>query len=182
MSTMKECNKCREVKPTTEFAKRTISSDGLQTQCKVCNKKDNEKFRNSRPLYKKEWDVKNPGVQYKIVSDWVKNNPEQYKSNIKKYHSKWGGGVYRINNLVTGDSYIGSSKALYARMISHFNRYHRGSSNKNLKVAMKEHGNQWFSFEILEKCSDEQLKSREQFFINLLDPSYNVSNAVKQSI
>jgi len=182
MSTMKQCTKCGEVKPTTEYAKRAASSDGLQIQCKTCNKKDNEKFRNSRPLYKREWDAKNPGVQSKITIEWTKNNPEQFYANLKRYHGKWGGGVYKINNLVTGDSYIGSSKALYARMLSHFNCHHKGASNKKLMASMKEYGNQWFSFEVLEKCSEEQLKSREQFFIDLLDPSYNVANAIKQSI
>lgn len=32
----KRCSKCGEVKPITEFHKRTLSHDGLQSWCKRC--------------------------------------------------------------------------------------------------------------------------------------------------
>lgn len=35
---MKECSKCKQEKPETEFAKRTKATDGLQSYCKECKK------------------------------------------------------------------------------------------------------------------------------------------------
>lgn len=34
---MKQCSACKEVKPFTQFHKRTKSRDGYQSRCKVCN-------------------------------------------------------------------------------------------------------------------------------------------------
>jgi hypothetical protein len=179
---MKQCHKCGETKSPTEFAKRSASPDGLQRHCKVCNSEANKKFRNTRPSYKKEWDAANPGAQAKIVLAWTKQKPEQYKRNLRKYHQKWGSGVYRVNNLVTGDSYIGSSRTIYTRMLQHFNPSFNGASNKNLKQAMAQYGHQWFTFEIIEKCADEDLLVREQFWIDTLNPTYNLSNPIKKDL
>jgi len=179
---MKHCNQCLESKPTTEFSKRTASKDGLQNKCKTCNAKVNRRFRNTYPQYKKEWDHKNPGAQTQIMREWTRRNPEKHKANVYKYYSKLGAGVYRVNNLVTKESYIGSSQTLVQRMNQHFNSNHKGASNKNLQNAMREYGVQWFSFEILEHCIKENLLEREQFWIDLLKPEYNDANAVKKDI
>lgn len=37
MSTTKQCSKCKEIKPRTEFYARKRSSDGLRPHCKVCH-------------------------------------------------------------------------------------------------------------------------------------------------
>jgi len=179
---MKQCKKCLVYKPTEEFAKRAASKDGLQVKCKECNKEDNRKFRNSRPLYKKEWDKSNPGAQSKITYEWIKRNPERHIDSVYKYYSKLGAGVYRVNNLVNGESYIGSSSLLVQRMNQHFNANFNGASNTNLQNAMREFGIQWFSFEILEHCAKENLLEREQFWIDLIDPEYNKANAVKKEV
>jgi len=174
------CQGCGEVKSTNEFAKRSSSKDGLQRKCRACNKSDNRKFRQTRPLYKKEWDVKNPGAQNKIVYEWVKRNPEKHNNSILKYYSKLGSGVYRVNNLITRESYIGSSALLVQRMNQHFNANFKGASNKNLQDSMREFGIEWFSFEILERCKPEMLLEREQFWIDLMNPEFNSSNPIKK--
>ena len=33
---MRECTKCKQTKPLTEFYKRKQSADGVQRQCKEC--------------------------------------------------------------------------------------------------------------------------------------------------
>ena len=50
---MKQCNKCNEVKPYTEFHKRTYKGVvGWQYSCKTCQNRYNEKYRNEiRPRY-----------------------------------------------------------------------------------------------------------------------------------
>ena len=179
---MKQCRKCGEMKATTEFAKRTASPDGLQTNCKVCNRETNQKFRKTRPDYKQQWDKLNPGAQSKLVAAWAKRNPEKHSNNVHKYYSKLGSGVYRVNNLVTRESYIGSSKYLVQRMNQHFNANFNGASNKNLQNSMREFGIQWFSFEILESCPVNKLLEREQYWVDLLDPEFNKANPIKKDV
>jgi hypothetical protein len=50
---MKQCKKCNEVKPYTEFHKRTYRGvQGYQYSCKVCTNKWNQKYRQEiRPEY-----------------------------------------------------------------------------------------------------------------------------------
>ena len=176
----KICNTCGISKSLEEYSKRGASPDGYQQKCKNCNKVDNAKYRQTYPLYKKEWDTKNPGVQSQIVKDWVKNNPDKFKNNLKKYHTKLGCGVYRINNLLENKSYIGSSAYLLPRLFQHFNKNHKGASNQNMQDDMRRLGHQWFSFEILEHCKPEDLRVKEQFWIDTLKPIYNDANAVKK--
>lgn len=176
----KQCPGCGETKSTDEFAKRSTSKDGLQRKCKACNKADNRKFRQSRPLYKKQWDAANPGAQSKLVQEWAKRNPEVHKARIQKYYSKLGSGVYRVNNLITGESYIGSSGTLVQRMNQHFNANFKGASNKNLQNSMREFGIKWFSFEIIEHCTPDNILEREQYWVDLLNPEFNTSNPIKK--
>lgn len=37
---MKECSKCKELKPITNFYRNLRNLDGHHSQCKVCNKKN----------------------------------------------------------------------------------------------------------------------------------------------
>lgn len=46
---MKRCCRCGELKPESEFNKRTRSSDGLEYSCRECTKE-----------YQREWRRKNP--------------------------------------------------------------------------------------------------------------------------
>lgn len=41
----KRCSTCKETKPVSEFGKNRSREDGLHTQCKVCKKKSDHKYR-----------------------------------------------------------------------------------------------------------------------------------------
>ena len=87
-------------------------------------------------------------------------------------------GIYKIINTVTNDFYIGSSKNVKNRWMSHkkpstWNK----CPNNQLYLDMQKYGVDKFVFEILEEAEIEQLKEKEQWFIELLKPIYNNNNA-----
>lgn len=87
-------------------------------------------------------------------------------------------GVYKITNTITGDFYIGSSKNVKNRLAAHkckstWDRY----SNNPMYLDMQKYGVDKFAFEILEEAEIEQLKEKEQQFIETLKPTYNQINA-----
>ena len=86
--------------------------------------------------------------------------------------------VYKITNTITGDFYIGSSKNVKNRWMSHkkpstWNK----CPNNQLYLDMQKYGVDKFELQILEEAEIEQLKEKEQWFIELLKPTYNNNNA-----
>ena len=83
-------------------------------------------------------------------------------------------GVYKIENTVTGDFYIGSSKNVMQRWASHkYPSYHKQHPNSPLYNDMQKYGIDKFRFQILATVEPKYLKQTEQEFIDLLHPSYN---------
>lgn len=92
-------------------------------------------------------------------------------------------GVYKIENTLTGDFYIGSSKDVKRRWWEHkkpsvWNRY----SKYPLYSDMQKYGVDKFDFQILTEVEIEQLKETEQQFIEMLKPTYNNYNANGQNV
>ena len=87
-------------------------------------------------------------------------------------------GVYKITNTITGDFYIGSSKNVKKRWASHkcqsaWNK----QQNNPMYLDMRKYGLDKFAFEILAEVEAEELKEKEQEFIETLKPIYNRYNA-----
>ena len=87
-------------------------------------------------------------------------------------------GIYRITNAITGDFYIGSSKDVKKRWVSHKckSRWNRFPNNP-MYLDMRKYGTDKFVFQILEEVEESFLKEREQYFIETLKPTYNNYNA-----
>ena len=87
-------------------------------------------------------------------------------------------GVYKITNTITGDFYIGSSKNVKHRWVSHkcLSTWNKYPSNQLYKD-MQKYGVDKFVFEIIAEAEPEQLKEMEQQFIEKLQPTYNNRNA-----
>lgn len=85
-------------------------------------------------------------------------------------------GVYKITNTITGDFYIGSSKNIKDRWAAH-KCISTWSENPGMKLyqAMAQYGLSNFKFDIIEET--DNLKEREQYYIDLLTPSYNSMRA-----
>ena len=81
-------------------------------------------------------------------------------------------GVYKITNTITGDFYIGSSKNIKQRWYNHRDKaFWRQRPGMKLYQALIKYGLDNFKFEIIEETID--LKEREQYWIDLLNPAYN---------
>jgi group I intron endonuclease len=98
------------------------------------------------------------------------SNTERDKSIIYK-ENKNKSGIYRWTNLVTGESYVGSSLSLTKRFRDYYKK-----ETKRLVIynAIHKHGHHNFSLDILEYCSPDIAIKREQHYINLLKPEYNI--------
>jgi group I intron endonuclease len=103
------------------------------------------------------------------------DNAAIHKSQIVK-EIKGKSGVYRWTNLMNGNSYIGSSSNLTKRFQDYYNFSHLTDTKRNMLIykALVKHSYSNFSFEILEYCDPSSIICREQHYIDLLNPEYNV--------
>lgn len=83
-------------------------------------------------------------------------------------------GVYRIWNVVTGQSYIGSSRHIYRRWAQHIGTLPRGKHlSPYLQRSWNRHGATAFIFEILEIVAPDERIMREQVYLDIAKPAYN---------
>lgn len=92
-------------------------------------------------------------------------------------------GIYCILNLKNQKKYIGSSKNLYERIQVHLSSLKRGSHfNNYLQNSFNKYKKDNFIYIILEYCDIKELKKREQFYIDNLNPDYNIIKDVINNI
>lgn len=88
-------------------------------------------------------------------------------------------GIYCILNVENGKRYIGSSKNLYDRLRTHLSLLRSNKShNKHLQSSWNKHGENKFMFFVLEFCDEDSRYTREQDYINFINPEYNFSDEV----
>ena len=84
-------------------------------------------------------------------------------------------GVYKIENTLTGDFYIGSSENIHSRLWQHQNKLKLGKhKNIHLQRAYNKYGQSEFEYRILLQCEKSELLRYEQKLIDKLNPSYNI--------
>ena len=87
-------------------------------------------------------------------------------------------GIYKITNTITGDFYIGSSKNVKKRWTEHkCKSMWKQCPNNPMYLDMQKYGTDKFVFEVLAEVEVEDLKEKEQQFIEKLKPTYNDRNA-----
>ena len=74
-------------------------------------------------------------------------------------------GIYKIENLLNGKSYIGQSIEIEHRLAKH----KCAKDNFYIHRAIRKYGINNFSFEILEKCDESLLDEKEKFWINKIN-------------
>jgi hypothetical protein len=102
-------------------------------------------------------------------------NAETQKLDILQ-ENKNQSGIYRWVNKASGKSYVGSSILLHTRLsqyfsLAHLKRYGYMSINR----ALIKYGYSGFKLEILEYCEPSNCIEREQYYLDLLAPEYNIS-------
>lgn len=94
-------------------------------------------------------------------------------------------GIYAITNKVNGHKYIGSAKNIAKRQIEHFNLLKNNKHyNRHLQSAYLRYGGENFEYLIIEQCecSKEILLKREQYYIDTLNPEYNLSPSAQNCL
>jgi hypothetical protein len=89
--------------------------------------------------------------------------------------------IYRWVHNINGKSYVGSSKDLYRRLKyyyynTEFLKKRVKISNSRIYKALLDDGYGSFTLEILEYCNKNNLIEREQYYIDLIQPEYNIQN------
>ena len=93
------------------------------------------------------------------------------------------GGVYCIENIYNGKMYIGSSLNLSRRLSGHFSELKYGRShNKHLQASYNRYGKDAFIYYVIEYCKKEDVRKREQFWIDNTDCVINGYNMSKNVI
>jgi group I intron endonuclease len=117
----------------------------------------------------------------------VKNydNADTDKLKILK-ENKNKAGVYRWTNLVNDKSYIGKSSNLGNRFRDYYSiRFLEKKIIKDKSMIYRsilKHGYSSFSLEILEYCDRDIAVSREQHYLDLLKPEYNILKKAGSSL
>lgn len=105
-------------------------------------------------------------------------NADIYKSIVYK-ENKNKSGIYRWNNLITNKSYIGSSISLGNRFSNYYSLAYLkrkvGKGSSIIYNSLLKHGYNKFSLDILEYCEPSVLIKREQYYLDILKPKYNIS-------
>jgi len=116
-----------------------------------------------------------------IVPAVVYSNPDAEKERILK-ENRGKSGVYRFTNLINGKSYIGSSSSINRRLREYFNFNQISKGNRTINKALLKYGYSGFKLEILEYCEPSNCIEREQYYLDLLKPKYNILKTAGSSL
>jgi len=113
------------------------------------------------------------------------NNSLSNKSNVLK-ENKGKSGIYRWVNKINNKSYVGGSVNLYCRFINYYSKSFLSNklliTNSHIYRALLFHGHGNFNLEILEYCDKKFVIDREQYYIDLLNPEYNILRKAGSSL
>jgi len=92
-------------------------------------------------------------------------------------------GIYCIRNLITGDFYIGSaSRSIKDRWGQHRSSLNTGKHrNCRLQADWKFYGSVSFQFSVLEECEPDRCIEREQHYLDVFYPQYNIARIAEAS-
>ena len=84
---MKECSKCKEIKPLSEFSKKTKSKDGKSYDCKSCNNNYLTKYRETnQELFRSYYHLNKEDYQNRMKI-WNKKNQSRVNEYVMKRYN-----------------------------------------------------------------------------------------------
>ena len=84
-------------------------------------------------------------------------------------------GIYKIENILNGDCYIGQSKHLNKREKQHFKELLENKhDNRYLQNSYNKYGCENFIFKVVIYCELNELSYYEQSLVDLFSPAYNI--------
>lgn len=97
--------------------------------------------------------------------------------------NKGKSGIYMLTNKLTNDIYIGQSTDLSKRLKNYLNlSYLKSKNNLIISRALIKYGYSNFSLMILEYCNKSALLIREQYYLDKLNPQYNILKIAGSSL
>jgi group I intron endonuclease len=109
------------------------------------------------------------------------DNVEIQKDKILQ-ENKGKSGIYRLTNIVNEKTYVGSAIDLRTRFYVYYSDKRLASSNMVIYKAMLKHGYSKFKLEILEYCEPGSAVTREQYYLDILKPEYNILSTAGTSL
>jgi 5-methylcytosine-specific restriction endonuclease McrA len=89
---VKQCSKCKELKPFDLFNVKTSMKDGYRSECRSCQAAVNKKnYDNNKDVIlkrNKNWRLANPEYIAAEKQKWQKNNPDKVRVNSKRWQLK----------------------------------------------------------------------------------------------
>ena len=112
----------------------------------------------------------------------VYHNADSQKKEIY-LNNKGRSGIYMWVNTINGKRYVGSSSDLQRRFSANYSvAYLTKYNNMVIHRTLLKYGYSAFSLYILEYCNKEDLISREQYYLDLYKPEYNVLKIAGSSV
>lgn len=124
-------------------------------------------------LQKKHYTTKPDGLKNNITPVKSYNNAELLKKVILA-ENRNNSGIYRWINNLNNNTYVGSGINLSKRLGDYYNKVDLTRNPRPITQALLKHGHSNFTLEILEYCPQASLLEREQFYLDLLKPEYNI--------
>ena len=103
---MKECFKCREAKPLSEFYKHKQMKDGRLNKCKECNKKDVRKNYRENIDHYKEYEKARAGLPHRVKAreDYAKTEEGIKKGNEAKNNWTRRNPIKKMASTIVGNA------------------------------------------------------------------------------
>ena len=90
-------------------------------------------------------------------------------------------GIYMWNNKINNKTYIGSSQNLRVRILDYFDNHTLNSNGSLIYKAILKYGYDNFTFQVLEYCPTQDLMEREQYYLDTVQPEYNILKFARSS-